>query len=129
MFRFECKYGNLEHQPWDRGRKKSGNGTTHLKRKAEACDKQRLGLVAHNHGTEEPTPNIQLYSEAYHRAILATWSAASHRSFESLVDHFHQMEVSYLRPGTSLPSSITISRDVKAIHAKYAPRIKDYFQV
>ncbi|KAG9081714.1 hypothetical protein FRC06_005430, partial [Ceratobasidium sp. 370] len=68
------------------------------------------------------------YSEAQHRAILALWSAHSHRSFESLTDKFHRMEVEYLRPGTHLPSSSTISRDVRAIHAKYAPKVREYFQ-
>ncbi|KAG9119856.1 hypothetical protein FRC07_004908 [Ceratobasidium sp. 392] len=38
------------------------------------------------------------------------------------------MEVDHLRPGTKLPSSVTLSRDIKAIHAKYIPKVRDYFQ-
>jgi hypothetical protein len=69
------------------------------------------------------------YSQATHRAILALWSAGSHRSFDSLTDKFHQMEVEHLRPGTKLPSSETISRDIKAIHLNLAPTVREYFQV
>ncbi|KAF8599849.1 hypothetical protein BDV93DRAFT_590275 [Ceratobasidium sp. AG-I] len=38
------------------------------------------------------------------------------------------MEVEYLRPGTKLPASVTISRYIKTIHIKFAPKVKEYFQ-
>ncbi|KAG8710592.1 hypothetical protein FRC09_000060 [Ceratobasidium sp. 395] len=56
---------------------------------------------------------------------LAAWGYCD----TEMIARFHRMEVEYLRPGTVLPSSSTISRDIKVIHAKYAPRVREYFQI
>lgn len=127
LFRFVCKDNCEDHPAQYRGRTKTGSGTTTLLDKAKECEARRSGVqVDESKSADSGRP---LYSEARHRAILAIWSAHGRRSFESLTDEFHQMEVEYLRPGTKLPSPVTISRDVKAIHAKYAPKVRDYFQV
>ncbi|CAE6533464.1 unnamed protein product, partial [Rhizoctonia solani] len=98
-------------------------GTTALLYSARDCDEER-GVSAIVNQTEPPKP----YSPAFHRALLALWGAASHRPFDSLTDKFHQAEVEYLRPGTKLPSSVTLSRDIKVIHAQYVPKIREYFK-
>ncbi|KAG9079673.1 hypothetical protein FRC06_007593 [Ceratobasidium sp. 370] len=125
VFKFSCKYHHPDHAPHYRSRTKTGDGTTKLRKGAEKCSQRHLGHSADDTATSEVV--VPPYSEAKHRAILALWSAHSHRSFASLTDKFHRMEVEYLRPGTTLPSSSTISRDVKTIYAKYAPRVREYF--
>lgn len=123
VFKFSCKYYDSDHTPHYRARTKTGHGTSTLHDGADRCDTRRLI------STVSTTPSPPAYSKATHRALLAVWSAHSHRSFNSLTDKFHRMEVEYLRPGTTLPASSTISRDVKVVHARYAPRVRQYFQV
>jgi hypothetical protein len=123
MFHFECKYGWKTHKPWSRARLNTSAGTTVILHAAENCDRERGALIV-NH-----PKSAEIYSPAFHRALLALWGACSHRSFDSLTDKFHQLEVEYLRPGTKLPSAITLSRDIKFIHTQYVPKIREYFQV
>jgi hypothetical protein len=125
FFCFSCKYHDPDHPPHYRGRTKTGGGTTFLLEKAKSCDARRSSLSLLSASDSETKPDIPSYSDAKHRAILALWSANSHRSFESLTDKFHRMEVDFLRPGTKLPSPETISRDVKAVHLKLAPKCCD----
>ncbi|KAF8593505.1 hypothetical protein BDV93DRAFT_409159, partial [Ceratobasidium sp. AG-I] len=106
----------------------TGSGTTVLLERAKECDDRRR-IVPVASADDSGTTVGAVYSKKTHRALLALWSAHSHRSFDSLTDKFHQMEVEYLRPGTKLPASVTISRDIKTIHIKFAPKVKEYFQV
>ncbi|CUA75529.1 Putative AC transposase [Rhizoctonia solani] len=122
VYHYECKYARKSHKSISRARLKTGNGTTALLRAAQKCDAERGALTTSQ--TEPP----KSYSPAYHRAILALWSAHSHRPFDSLADKFHQEEVEHLRPGTKLPSSVTLSRDIRLIHAQYVPKIREYFK-
>ncbi|CUA67681.1 hypothetical protein RSOLAG22IIIB_07527 [Rhizoctonia solani] len=98
------------------------SGTTAILHAAENCDRERGVLT-----TPNPNKPSEPYSPAFHCALLALWGARSHRSFDSLTDKFHQQEVEYLRPGTKLPSSVTLSRDVKLIHTQFVPKIREYF--
>lgn len=123
LFHFECKYGSKTHKAFQRARLNTSAGTTAILHSAEDCDRERGVLVLPKQNKPEP------YSLAFHRALLALWGACSHRSFDSLTDKFHQQEVEYLRPGTKLPSSKTLSRDIKLIHAQFVPKIKEYFMV
>jgi hypothetical protein len=128
VFHFSCKYSDTDHLPHSRGRTKTGSGTMVLLERAKECDKRR-SVVSTASADDSGTTVGSTYSKKTHQALLALWSAHSHRSFDSLTDKFHQMEVEYLRPGTKLPASVTISRDVKTIHIKFAPKTKEYFQV
>jgi hypothetical protein len=124
MFHFECKYGWKNHRSISRARLNNAAGTTALLHAAADCDRERGVII-----TTKQTRPAEPYSPAFHRALLALWGAFSHRSFDSLTDKFHQAEVEYLRPGTKLPSSVTLSRDIKLVHAQYVPKIREYFQV
>ncbi|KAH7332906.1 hypothetical protein B0J17DRAFT_579001 [Rhizoctonia solani] len=99
-------------------------GTTALLYSARDCNKEcRVTTALSQTGLSKP------YSPAFHCALLALWGASSHCSFDSLMDRSHQAEVEYLYPGTKLPSSVTLSCDIKLIHAQYVPKIREYFQV
>ncbi|EIN06123.1 hypothetical protein PUNSTDRAFT_34754, partial [Punctularia strigosozonata HHB-11173 SS5] len=56
------------------------------------------------------------YNPLRHRALIALRCSASHRSFNSVLDADYRAEVEMLRPGTTLPSPLTVSRDAKAIY-------------
>ncbi|KAG8751039.1 hypothetical protein FRC12_012639, partial [Ceratobasidium sp. 428] len=86
VFKFSCKYQNVDHLPHYRPRAKTGNGTSALRDGAERCDARRL--TSPNNSLIS-TASAPAYSKAKHRALLAVWSAHSHRSFESLTDKFH----------------------------------------
>ncbi|KAG8698403.1 hypothetical protein FRC11_014451 [Ceratobasidium sp. 423] len=123
MFHFECKYGWKNHKPLSHARLNTSAGTTALLYAAQDCDEERGVLTKANQpGSTEP------YSPAFHRSLLSLWGACSHRSFDSLTDKFHQAEVEYLRPGTKLPSSMTLSRDIKLVHERCVPKIREYFK-
>ncbi|KEP51137.1 hypothetical protein V565_066680, partial [Rhizoctonia solani 123E] len=96
--------------------------TTVLLHSADDCDHER-GVL------KNPNPNklSEPYSPAFHRVLLAVWGAHSHRSFGSLTDKFHQQEVEYLCPGTKLPPSMALSRNIKLIHTQFMPKIREYF--
>ncbi|CAE6447243.1 unnamed protein product [Rhizoctonia solani] len=123
MFHFECKYGWKNHKLLSRAHLNTGVGATALLYASQNCDEER-GVSKPANSTEPTEP----YSPAFHRALLSLWSACSHRSFDSLTDKFNQAEIDYLRPGTKLPSSVTLSRDIKLIHTQYVPIIREYFK-
>ncbi|EIN05206.1 hypothetical protein PUNSTDRAFT_36609, partial [Punctularia strigosozonata HHB-11173 SS5] len=56
------------------------------------------------------------YSPLRHRALIALRCASSHRSFNSVLDADYRAKVEMLRPGTVLPSPLTILRDTVAIY-------------
>lgn len=125
LLRFECVYHLVDHIPQHRERLRSSDGTQNLLVSARGCDRRRGRLVKY------PVEHTELseYSEAKHRAILAIRCAHNHRSFESVVDDLHRKEVELLRPGTVLPSAVTVSKDVKNIYEDASSSVKTYLQV
>ncbi|QRV87680.1 hAT family dimerization protein [Ceratobasidium sp. AG-Ba] len=126
VIRFECKHDNQDHSPVCRDRLKSGDGTRRLIVSAQACDRQR--------GVTQPASQLRdteaatQYSEARHRAILVLQCARYRRSFESAVDDLHREEVDFLRPGTSLPTSATLSTTAKHLYSDSARDAALYLQ-
>src|SRR4051794_3182393 len=73
--------------------------------------------------------NISRYTPARHRALIAMRCASSHRPFRSVADLFYLQEIEMLRPGTVLPSPLTVSRDVNAIYQYGSLKVKEFFEV
>ncbi|KAF8758656.1 hypothetical protein RHS01_02406 [Rhizoctonia solani] len=117
------KYGSKSHKRFSRAQLNTGAGTTVLLHGADDCDEAR-GVLA----TNKKANLVKEYSPAYHRGLLSLWGACSHRSFDSLTNKFHQAKVELLRPGTKLPSSVTLSWDIKLIHTQYIPKVWEYFK-
>jgi hypothetical protein len=69
------------------------------------------------------------YSAAGHRALIALRAAKSGRPFNSVLDEDYQDEVRMLRPGTVLPSPITVSRDINSIYLEMSCFVRNYFLV
>lgn len=125
VFRFECKYGHSSHKTQYRNRLKTSSGTQALLSSAKACN-SRQGIIQ----IKEPTSNhFSSYSEARHRVLIALRCAQSKQSFNSVTDPLYQEEVELLRPGTVLPSPMTVSRDLQTIYACAIDGVKQYFAV
>ncbi|QRV95405.1 hAT family dimerization protein [Ceratobasidium sp. AG-Ba] len=107
VIRFECKHDNEDHSP--------------------ACDRQRG--VTQSASQLRDTEAATQYSEARHRAILVLRCARYRRSFESAVDDLHREEVDFLRPGTLLPTSATLSTTAKHLYDDSARDAASYLQV
>jgi hypothetical protein len=105
---------------------KTSHGTSNLTKSAQFCDARR-GIVDVEGIAVSPT--VGPYTEARHRAIIALRCATSTRSAHMVTDKYYQKEVQLLRPGTSLPSEHTVSRDMKALHLALAKEGKAYFMV
>jgi hypothetical protein len=124
-FKFTCKTDPARHSVQYRARKGTSSGTNNLLRKSLACNaRQKPGQVV---GQSSPSPRP--FSPARFRALLALWCARNHRPFELVEDELFNAFVDKLRPGTSLPDSTTISRDVKAVYSHNMHAIRSYFQV
>ncbi|EUC56025.1 hypothetical protein RSOL_155910, partial [Rhizoctonia solani AG-3 Rhs1AP] len=59
--------------------------------------------------------------------VMGTAAGKLTRSHPIPLRVFHQQEVEYLCPGTKLPSSMTLSRNIKLIHTQFMPKIREYF--
>ncbi|QRW00786.1 hAT family dimerization protein [Ceratobasidium sp. AG-Ba] len=124
MYRFECKHSRPSHLPQYRERMKTGNGTRNLQDTADTCN-ARWGV------TDSPKSSSNFfdgYSEARHRVLIALRCAQNKRAFNSVSDRLYRQEVEMLRPGTTLPSPITVSRDMQVIYANSANGVKEYFK-
>ena len=66
---------------------------------------------------------------ARHRTLIAMRCARNKRSFNSFADDLYRQEIELLRPGTSLPSPMTVSRDIQVIYASAVDGVKEYFKV
>jgi hypothetical protein len=124
--RFVCKYGDRNHASIDRQRMKASHGTTNLARAAEACNARR-GIVDSRRAEE--SLSLGPYSEARHRTIIALRCAESSRAAHLVTDKYYRMEVELLRPGTTIPSEHTVSRDLKLLHQQLAKEGQAYFMV
>ncbi|KAE9383087.1 hypothetical protein BT96DRAFT_892769, partial [Gymnopus androsaceus JB14] len=101
---------------------KTGNGTHTLLTKARACDRERGLPLEQNTGGP-----LQLrYSPAGHRAVLVLRCASSFRPFHFVNDHWYKVEVEMLRPGTTIPSASTLSRDTKLLYENGAVQLQRY---
>lgn len=124
VFIFSCKHGHESHHPIERPRGKTSNGTTNLLKTGQQCDTER-GIVA----TQTESATSLVYSPAAHRAIIAMRTATSHRPFNIVNDKYYKMEVELLRPGTTVPSSSTVSRDLKLLYQEISRDVRAYFVV
>ncbi|KAG9083718.1 hypothetical protein FS749_005814 [Ceratobasidium sp. UAMH 11750] len=123
VFRFECKYGHSSHLPQFRERSKTGNGTRNLRDTAQTCN-TRWGVTQTSTSKSKFFPS---YSEARHRVLIALRCAQNKRTFNSVADNLYQQEAELLRPGTVLPSPMTVSRDMQTIYTNSADGVKEYF--
>ncbi|KAJ4497317.1 hypothetical protein C8R41DRAFT_759714, partial [Lentinula lateritia] len=103
----------------------TGDGTHTLLTKARNCDqKRRVPAVLGSIGP------LQLsYSPAAHRTVLVMRCASSFRPFYAVNDHWYQVEVEMLRPGTLIPSAKTLSRDTKLLYENGAQQLQRYLLV
>jgi hypothetical protein len=124
--RFVCKYGDRYHTPIDQPRMKTSNGTTNLGRSAHNCDVRR-GVV--DAQSIKDSPEVGPYSEACHCTVIALRCASSSRAAQLVTDKWYRKEVELLRPGTSIPSEHTVSRDLKLLHRELATEGQAYFMV
>ena len=122
---FSCKYNHPGHQVLERARMKNGNGTTNLKNANDRCDRARgVHAPETNHALSAPQ-----YSPARHRALIALRCAVHNRPVNSVNDALYHEEVQLLRPGTIIPSDITVARDITFLYHNLAKRVKKYFVV
>ena len=124
---FTCRFGSSNHPDQHRRRMNSKDGTTNLAKANSNCDKAR-GTRSRDSTATSDNPTVP-YSMAAHRVLIALRCAASRRPFSSVTDPFYISEVQMLRPGTTLPSPSTVSRDVLAMYEGGSIIIKEYFQV
>ncbi|KAH6890701.1 hypothetical protein BKA70DRAFT_1099867, partial [Coprinopsis sp. MPI-PUGE-AT-0042] len=110
----------------------TSSGTSNLLKTARACD-ARLGNTSTIAATEADSSGSSLaktsYSESTHRALIALRCAANQRPFNMVDDELYKAEVAMLRPGTSLPSPSTVSRDSQNLFLELAGHVSNYFVV
>ncbi|KAF9471508.1 hypothetical protein BDN70DRAFT_781292, partial [Pholiota conissans] len=105
----------------------TGEGTSNLVKTVKAClDAQ--GLSSSN-SDKLSNPNTLSYSPAAHRVLLALRCAKSLRPFHAVTDEDYLREVEILRPGTAVPSEMTVSRDINHLYLEMSRYVKDYFAV
>ena len=135
-FKFTCRFDPINHLAQFRDREKTAQGTTNLTRGMKSCLKKR-GLGGDGPADSNSSANAQqnlhrtvsTYTEHRHRALIALRCAASHRAFNIIEDPLYLEEIEMLRPGTSLPSVTTVSRDLQTLYQKGSKLIVDYFSV
>ncbi|KAI5981817.1 hypothetical protein EDD15DRAFT_2117591, partial [Pisolithus albus] len=110
----------------------TSHGTKNLLRTMRECNARR------NVGEDESSAagvqqtlerSISEYTPARHRAVIAMRCCVSKRPFNMVQDPHYVEEVQLLRPGTSIPSPITVSRDVNLIYEEGSKLVKEYFLV
>ncbi|KAF8151170.1 hypothetical protein K438DRAFT_1512742, partial [Mycena galopus ATCC 62051] len=110
----------------------TSEGTKNLKRTLEQCCDRRgvdPGGDTSKNAQQDLFQSVSRYTPARHRALIALRCASSHRPFNSVRDEFYLEEVELLRPGTHVPSPITVSRDVQTLYKEGSRRVKEYFKV
>jgi hypothetical protein len=123
-YTFTCRHDPEHCRMRTRKREATGSyGTKNLKEAVRRCNERR-GVP--DDSTTIPAPE---YSDARFRALLVMWCAASRQPFYALRDPVFLDIVSLLRPGTSVPSPQTTSRDVTHIYNQISLSVRDRFQV
>jgi hypothetical protein len=103
----------------------SGHGTKNLQVGVTACNKH-FGVTS----GDTPVRRAGVpFSPAAHRTLIAMRCAKNHRPFNSVLDEDYRTEVEMLRPGTIVPSPVTVSRDIKAIYVEMSKSVRNYFVV
>ncbi|KAJ7772032.1 hypothetical protein DFH07DRAFT_879090, partial [Mycena maculata] len=128
-FIFTCRHDPLTHTVQRRKRMQSSQGTGNLGKTNLKCDKRRGVEGDTNKGAQQDLHrSISNYTPARHRALIALRCASSHRPFHAIRDPFYLEEIELLRPGTSVPSPATVSRDVQTLYLEGSQMVKDYFK-
>ena len=125
FFVFTCKADPEQHSPVRCAHMKTSSGTSNLVSSIKACN-HRQGVSG---GDSLDTAGSLPYSEANHRALIALRCAESQRPFNMVQDHYYQMEVAMLCPGTILPSPATVSRDSTHLYLEFSSHVMNYFVV
>ncbi|KAF8965912.1 hypothetical protein BDZ97DRAFT_1658276 [Flammula alnicola] len=121
---FTCKTHPQNHTSVrTRLRGKSGDGTSNLQKDVDTC------LRKQGRERVKPAPAAIPYSEAAHRALIALRCAKNARPINSVLDEDYKLEVEMLRPGTKLPSPMTVQRDLLYIYEQASIAVKNYFLV
>jgi hypothetical protein len=132
FYKFVCRFDPLTHNKQFHPRMSTSHGTQNLKRSADKCNKDRgVTAASDSHAGAQQTlaRTMSTYTPSRHRALIAMRCAASNRPFQSVRDPHYLEEVEMLRPGTVVPSPMTVSRDVNAIFREGSAHVKDYFEV
>lgn len=126
---YECKFGFADHKPLTQHRKKTAEGTSNLKKAADACT--ATSGQSQSSVSTSTTPNIPRlqYTYATHRVLIALRCAKNFRPFNMVSDSDYIMEVILLCPGTQTPDPSVISRNIKHIYECMSIHVKDYFLV
>jgi hypothetical protein len=130
-FLFTCRFDPKEHQQ-RRDRMATSQGTTNLRRTNEQCCKRRkvAGTSGSAANAQQDLHNsISRYTPIQHRAIIALRCASSHCPFQIVADPYYKKEVELLRPGTVIPSPLTVSKDLQQIYQQGSLQVKKYFSV
>ena len=123
-FVFTCKTHPENHlQPLRRDRSKTGDGTTKFLKDVRMCE-EKQGIYQ-----PQSAPNSVPYSPETHRALIALRCAKHSHPINSILDDDYRTEVEMLRPGTTLPHSTTVQRDLINIYIHMSTFVMNYFMV
>jgi hypothetical protein len=114
QFQFNCRFGNMKHVKI-RDRMKTSDGTKRLLSSANTCDNER-GVSPLKNALVSSDTSRSTYSPVRHRTLIALRAVSSHRAMNFVNDVFYQREVEMFRPGTSIPSPSTVSRDINNLY-------------
>lgn len=112
----------------------TGTGTGNLQRGIDACQAKNPPVTQNkvHQATNTPNPTLStpsLYTPAGHRALIAIRCARNHRPTNIVADPEYLLEVAMLRPGTAVPSPLTVARDIENIYLAASVKVKDHFKV
>jgi hypothetical protein len=77
----------------------------------------------------QAAPKAVPYTPETHRALIALRCAKHSRPINSILDDDYRTEVEMLRPGTVLPHSTTVQRDLVDIYIHMSTFVMNYFMV
>ncbi|PIL25420.1 hypothetical protein GSI_13310 [Ganoderma sinense ZZ0214-1] len=119
VHRFTCKRHPSKHVDRMEYQESTGNLSRHVK----ACDPEETPetemITAYASGAQ--------YSPARLRFLVAMWCARRHRAFQIVEDAEFREVLHMLYAKARLPSRVTVSRDVQAIHAMAKANVIEMF--
>jgi len=122
---YKCKFKEKSHENVERLRSKTGDGTSNLMKAANKCDATQ-GIST---PSKVSTSGTTAYSEVAHCVIIVLKSATSHWPFNAVHDKYYRMEVELLQPGTVVPHTTTVLRDIKHLYVELSKTVHTYFKV
>jgi hypothetical protein len=125
---FTCKIDPDHHPIQRRKRMDTSSGTGNLIKSIKNCDERLQGL-GKPRAQQDLHQAVSKYTPEGHRVIISLRCSASKRPFNIVNDPMYKWEVNYLRPGTSLPSVQTISRDTTNLYCGVSEHVKKYLKV